>query len=405
MRLRSTGMMSDAPRPLPAAAAPSTPAARPKLRALDVAGLEALVVSLGQPKFRGRQIYGWLWQKGARSFDAMTDLPKTLRERLAAETEIGTPEIANRQVARDGTVKLLLTLASGRQVETVVIPDFEHDADEDGEAPSARRVTVCVSSQVGCAMGCAFCATGTMGFRQNLDPGEIASQVLIAREEAEQTFGRGLTNVVFMGMGEPLQNTAAVTTAIGTMTHPNGLGMGARRITVSTVGLARRIREMADAGARFGLAVSLHAPTDAKRSSIMPVNRSEATDLAALRSAIQHWTRTTGRRVTYEYCLFDGFNDTDEDARNLAKVAAWAPSKVNLILYNSVEGSGFRRTPEERVEAFIRVLVSKGVTVTVRRSRGQDIDAACGQLAVKADAAVRADASSSVETATAPSAD
>ncbi len=382
---------------------------RTNLRALTVAELEAFAVALGQPKFRGRQLFRWLWARGARTFDEMTDLPKALRERLAVEAAIDTPEVTRRQTARDGTVKLLLTLRSGRQVETVLIPDFEHDADEDADegdegapestgestGPAARRVTVCVSSQVGCAMGCAFCATGTMGFRQNLDAGEIASQVLIAREEALSAYGRGITNVVFMGMGEPLQNTAAVVAAIGAMTHADGLGLGARRITVSTVGLARRIRELADGGARFGLAVSLHAPTDAKRSSIMPVNRSEATDLAALRGAIQHWTRTTGRRVTYEYCMFEGFNDSEDDARALARVVAWAPSKVNLILYNSVEGSPFRRTSEAGVHRFIRVLVSKGVTVTVRRSRGQDIDAACGQLAVRADAAVAAESAMS----------
>ncbi len=381
--------------PMPAPALPPPPAVRPSLRAMDVPALEAFAVAHGQPKFRGRQLFRWLWTRGARTFDEMSDLPKAFRERLATHADIGTPEITRRQTARDGTVKLLLTLRSGRQIETVLIPDFEHDAFDDGDGdedsgPVARRVTVCVSSQVGCAMGCAFCATGTMGFRQNLDAGEIASQVLIAREEAERVYGRPITNVVFMGMGEPLQNTAAVVTAIGAMTHPEGLAMSPRRITVSTVGLARRIRELADGGARFGLAVSLHAPTDVKRSSIMPVNRSEATDLAALRGAIEHWTRTTGRRVTYEYCMFEGFNDTDDDARALARVAMWAPSKVNLILYNSVEGSPFRRTSEAGVERFIRTLVSKGVIVTVRRSRGQDIDAACGQLAVKADEAVRA---------------
>lgn len=361
--------------PAPVDAAP----VRPNLRAKSVEALEALAVELGEPRFRGRQLYRWLWVRGARSFDAMTDLPKAFRERLAAAYAAHTPALAQLQEARDGTLKALLTLDSGRQIETVLIPDFDEEGDP-------RRMTVCVSSQVGCAMACTFCATGRMGFRQNLDAGEIAGQVLVMREMAEARYGRAISNVVFMGMGEPLQNTAHVLTAIGTMTHKDGLGMSPRRITVSTVGLARRIRELADGGAKFGLAVSLHAPVDAKRSSIMPVNRSEATDLAALRDAIRHWTRTTGQRVTYEYCMFEGFNDSLDDARALAKVAAWAPSKVNLILYNPVDGTGFRRTDEAQLNRFIQVLVERGVTVTVRRSRGQDIDAACGQLAVRADA-------------------
>ena len=347
---------------------------------MSPAALEAFAEGMGQPRFRGRQLFRWMWARGADSFEAMTDLPKAFRERLSAETTLGTPEITTLREAKDGTLKALLTLTSGRQVETVLIPDFDEDGD-------ARRMTVCVSSQVGCAMACSFCATGTMGFRQNLDAGEIAAQVLYAGQLSQERFGRGVSNVVFMGMGEPLQNMQNVLGAIEVMTHPEGLGLSPRRITVSTVGLARRIRELADRGVKFGLAVSLHAPFDAKRSSIMPVNRSEATDLTALKDAIRYFTQKTGSRVTYEYCMFEGFNDSEADARELARVSAWAPSKVNLILYNPVEGLGFRRSDEEVLNRFVRVLVSKGVIVTVRRSRGQDIDAACGQLAVKAEGA------------------
>ena len=256
----------------------------------------------------------------------------------------------------------------------MLIPDVQDDG-------TARRLTVCVSSQVGCAMGCAFCATGLMGFQQNLTSGEIFDQVAAMNRLAEERYGRRITNVVFMGMGEPLLNYDAVLKGVEALTHADGMGLAARRITVSTVGLARRIRQLADDETRFGLAVSLHAPEDAKRSSIMPVNRRAATDLDALKEAIQHYTGKTGRPVTYEYCMFAGFNDGADDARHLARVARWAPSKVNLIMYNPVEGLGFRRTSERDLNRFIQVLVDEGVRVTVRRSRGQDIDAACGQLA------------------------
>ena len=346
------------------------------LRARSLAELEGFFADLGEPRYRARQVFRWLWTRDADGLDAMTDLPKALRARLAEVAVVHSPVFETVQTARDGTLKALVRLASGRHVETVLIPDFDEEGDP-------RRLTVCVSSQVGCAMACAFCATGTMGFRQNLDAGEIADQVRLMRAEARARYGRDVTNVVFMGMGEPLQNLKAVLASIDVMTHPDGLGMSPKRITVSTVGLARRIRELGDLRVRFGLAVSLHAPTDPKRSSIMPVNRSEATDLTALRTAIQHFTRQTGNRVTYEYCVFEGFNDGVDDAKALARVAAWAPSKVNLIMYNRVEGLDFQPTDEGTLNRFIRTLVAHGVTVTVRRSKGQDIDAACGQLAVK----------------------
>ncbi|GIV58437.1 MAG: putative dual-specificity RNA methyltransferase RlmN [Rhodothermaceae bacterium] len=346
------------------------------LRSLRRDELEDLAERLGQPRFRGRQLFKWLYGKGATSFDEMTDLPAAFRTELAGLATLTSLHPLTTQTATDGTVKTLFELSSGRRIETVLIPDF----DDDG---SARRLTVCVSSQVGCAMGCTFCATGLMGFQQNLTAGEIFEQVWRMDREARRRFGRGITNIVYMGMGEPLLNYDNVLRSVDLITDPDGLGLSPKRITVSTVGLARRIRQLADDDTRFNLAVSLHAPTDAKRSAIMPVNRRAATDLGALREAIQYYTRKTGRRVTYEYCMFAGVNDTDEDARALARIVAWAPSKVNLIMYNPVEGLGFARTSEERLHRFIRVLVEKGVTVTVRRSRGQDIDAACGQLAVR----------------------
>ena len=351
---------------------------RPDLRALDVAALEALAVEMGEPRFRGRQLFKWVHEKGARSFADMTDLPAAFRERLEAAAEIGTLEEVRRQRATDGTIKSLFRLPSGRHVETVLIPDLHPDG-------RARRLTVCVSSQVGCAMGCTFCATGLMGFQENLTAGQIAGQVHAMEAVAQETWGRGVSNVVYMGMGEPLQNYRAVVASTGLIC--DGLGLSPRRITVSTVGLARRIRDLADdqasgAAPPVGLAISLHAPTDPQRSAIMPVNRSEKTDLSALKDAVRHYHAQTGRPVTYEYCMFAGVNDSDDDARHLARVAGWAPSKVNLIMYNPVEGADFSPSSEGRLDAFIRTLVGRGVRVTVRRSRGQDIDAACGQLAV-----------------------
>jgi 23S rRNA (adenine2503-C2)-methyltransferase len=359
----------------PAVSSP-LPTAPVVLTSMTQAELEAWVETLGQPRFRGRQLFRWLFARGIRSFAGMTDLPRSFREQLSAMARMDTLTLAREQTARDGTVKRLYALASGRHVETVLIPDFEEEGD-------VRRLTVCVSSQVGCAMGCTFCATGQMGFQQNLSAGEIFDQVWHMNALARERYGRGLTNIVFMGMGEPLLNYDAVLRSIHLMTHPEALGLSPRRITVSTVGLARRIRQLADDGTRFNLAVSLHAPVDAKRSAIMPVNRATATDLVALKAALQYYGQQTGRLVTYEYCMFAGFNDSEDDARHLAAVTRWTPSKVNLILYNPVAGLNFSRTDEDQLHRFIRVLVERGVTVTVRRSRGQDIDAACGQLAVQ----------------------
>ncbi|MEM6327084.1 MAG: 23S rRNA (adenine(2503)-C(2))-methyltransferase RlmN [Bacteroidota bacterium] len=354
-----------------------TVASPPDLLALNEAEMTALMREIGEPAYRGRQLFEWVHEKGARSFDAMTNLPKPLRARLAAEAQIGTLEETRRQRATDGTIKTLLQLPSGRAVEAVLIPDFH----EDGRP---RRMTACVSSQVGCAMGCTFCATGLLGFQENLSAGQIAAQAHHLDAIAHTEYGRGLSNVVYMGMGEPLQNYPAVAKSVGLISE--GLGLSPKRVTVSTVGLARRIRQLADDQAAgralpFRLAISLHAPTDAQRSAIMPVNRSEKTDLSALRDAVQHYVAITGQPVTYEYCVFAGVNDSNADAAHLASVTRWAPSKVNLIVYNPVEGTGFTSPPEAELERFIRALVREDVRVTVRRSRGQDIDAACGQLA------------------------
>lgn len=341
---------------------------------MDRAALRDFVAEHGAPCYRGDQLFNWIYGKGVSDFERMSSLPKRMRLGLQRQATVEDIEIVDQQQAADQTVKALFQMPSGREAETVLIPDV----DERGEA---HRLTVCVSSQVGCAMGCEFCATGLMGFRENLTPGAIYDQVRHMNDVVQERFGRPVTNVVFMGMGEPLLNYDAVLDSIDILTDEDSLNLSAQKITVSTVGLARRIKDLADDQLQTNLAVSLHAPDDETRSRIMPVNEAEKTSLPALREAIQYYSRKTGRPLTYEYCLFRGLNDSEEDAHRLAEVARWAPSKVNLLMYNPVEGLDFERTSEEQLDRFIQVLVEEGVTVTVRRSRGQDIDAACGQLA------------------------
>ena len=346
------------------------------LFALSRAELESFAKEAGQPAFRGRQLFHWLYGKGARSFEEMTNLPKAFRAYLLEHASIKGLTLDQIQFAVDRTIKCLFDLPSGRKVESVLIPDFDKDN-------KPKRLTVCVSSQVGCAMGCSFCATGLMGFKQNLNAAEIFDQVWQLNKLSNEHFGRSVTNIVYMGMGEPMQNYGNVIQSTALLTDEEGLGLAPKRITVSTVGLARRIKQLADDETRFNLAVSLHAPTDEKRSSIMPVNRNERTDLKALMDALKYYTSKTNRRITFEYCMFQKFNDTREDARTLARLASQIPCKVNLIMYNPVENVPFRKTSESRLNEFIRILTQKNVLVTVRRSRGQDIDAACGQLLVK----------------------
>jgi 23S rRNA (adenine2503-C2)-methyltransferase len=347
---------------------------RVDMKSLPGDDLVEFVVDHGHPSYRGIQLYRWLYLHGASSFDEMSDLPLAFRDLLNEKCALRTIRPVTEQVSADSTLKTLYELESGNRIETVLIPDFDDDH-------RVTRVTVCVSSQVGCAMGCTFCATGRMGFQQNLTAGEIYDQVLKSNALSILRFLRPISNIVFMGMGEPLLNYDAVMESIKRITNNNGLSMAPKRVTVSTVGLSKRIRQLADDDNGVNLAVSLHAPTNSRRSSIIPVNRQARTDLGSLKEAIVHYSNKTGRKVTYEYCMFHGFNDSAEDARHLADVVSWAPSKVNLIMYNAVAGTPFRSTPEETLNRFIRTLVSLGVRVTVRRSRGQDIDAACGQLA------------------------
>ena len=347
---------------------------RVDLKTMGRADLESFVETLDEPSYRGRQLYNWIYARGETDFAEMTSLSKSLRSRLGEVAQVSSITVKRMQQSDDGTSKALFTLPSGREAETVLIPSFD-------ALGKAQRLTVCVSSQVGCAMGCSFCATGLMGFQENLTPGAIYDQVWVMNQEAQERYGRAVSNVVFMGMGEPLLNYDAVLQSVALLTDEDTLNMSPRRITISTVGLARRIRDLADDDPRTNLAVSLHAPTDEQRSAIMPVNQSEKTSLNALEAAIRYYADTTGRPITYEYCLFEGVNDAVADAKNLAEITRWAPSKVNILMYNPVPSLPFERTTNEQLNRFVQALVEEGVTVTVRQSRGQDIDAACGQLA------------------------
>ncbi len=336
--------------------------------------LGQMVETMGQPRWRARQIMRWVYAKRVQSFGEMTNLPAAFRTELERSSCISQVVPDQIKYAQDRTIKALVRLPSGRCIETVLIPDFD-------KAGTVRRLTVCVSSQVGCAMGCTFCATGRMGFQENLTCGQIVDQVVMMDQLAIRNFGRGITNVVYMGMGEPMLNYANVVSSLQLLTHPDACGLSRHRITVSTVGIARRIRDFAHVEPRVGLAFSLHAPNDDKRASIMPVSRNEHARLDPIIEALQYYTQTTKNTVTFEYCMFDGFNDTGQDARDLARICHRVPGKVNLIMYNAVPGVDLKRTSEAILDRFIACLVERGITVTVRRSRGADIAAACGQLA------------------------
>jgi 23S rRNA (adenine2503-C2)-methyltransferase len=330
---------------------------------LTPAEIVDLVRGWGEPAYRGRQVAGWVHQKGVRDFEAMTNLPRSLRTRLAAEAVVAVPEVTRRLASRDGSEKLVLRLADGRTVQAVLMPDDD-------------RLTLCVSTQVGCGFGCAFCLTGTMGLVRNLTAGEIVGQLFAARAllRADQR----LTHIVYMGMGEPLANYAATVRSLRILTDPEGFAVSPRRITVSTVGLVQGIERLARENLRVNLAISLHAPTDEVRSRLMPVNRGWGLD--ELLAACRRFPLPVRQRITFEYVLLDGINDSVQQARQLARRLSGLRAKVNLIPFNAWEGSAFRRPPAERIAAFQRVLLDAGITATIRWSKGEDVGAACGQL-------------------------
>lgn len=348
----------------------SAVATRKNIRTLSLADLKSVYAEWGEKPFRAQQTWDWLWKKGARSFDEMSNLSAPLRDQLKQNFEFPSLTVDTQQVSSDGTVKVRFKTFDNFFVEGVLIP-----------APEIERITVCVSSQVGCSLTCAFCATGKMKRERNLSFDEIFDQVTVINKICTERNGRPLTNIVFMGMGEPLLNYSDVNRAIERITAEDGLHMSARRITVSTAGIAKMIRKLGDDGVKYRLAVSLHAPTDMKRSKIMPIN--EQNNLQVLVDAMDYYYGKTKNRISFEYILFDNFNDSIDDAKQLVKICRRIPSKVNVIEYNPVEGTGFTKAGEQRLNAFIQYLSDNNVTVTVRRSKGKDIDAACGQLANK----------------------
>ncbi len=338
------------------------------IRKFSAEQLIAEFEKFGEPKFRAKQVHEWLWQKSARTFDEMTNLSKDLRGKLAEQFAFYSVTENIVQKSSDGTVKLGMKLHDDRLVEGVMIPDDE-------------RNTACVSSQVGCTLSCSFCATGFLKRERNLEAGEIYDQVVLLNKHALAHSNRPLTNIVYMGMGEPLLNYDNVMQSIRYITSPEGLNMAQKRITVSTSGIVRNIRRMADEGMKFNLALSLHAATDEKRNKIMDINQSNP--LEEVMDALNYFHEKTGNKITFEYILFDGFNDSLKDAEDLLYLTDRVPSFVNIIEYNNVAGVELRKAKRENRDAFVEYLRSKEVSVAIRTSRGKDIDAACGQLANK----------------------
>lgn len=338
------------------------------IRALTKEQLRDFFVTQGDKAFRGNQVYEWLWKKAAHSFEGMTNISKETREQLTNNFVINHIKVDTMQRSKDGTIKNAVRLHDDLIVESVLIP-------------TSTRTTACVSSQVGCSLDCKFCATARLKRMRNLNPDEIYDQVVAIDNQSRLYHNRPLSNIVFMGMGEPLMNYNNVLKAIEKITSDEGLGMSPKRITVSTSGVPKIIRKMADEGVKFKLAVSLHSAIDEVRTSIMPFNATFT--LKDLREALQYWYQITNSRITYEYVVWNGINDAQKDVDALVKFCKFAPSKVNLIEYNPIDDGEFQQANNKAVEMYVDTLEKNGIIVTVRRSRGKDIDAACGQLANK----------------------
>ncbi len=336
------------------------------IRDLNLDELIDALKSLGQPSFRAKQIWQWLWQKGARNFEEMTNLSKDLRQILSENFTFHISEIITTQYSSDGTIKVVFNLHDNNKIEGVLIP-------------SRARTTACVSSQVGCSLDCKFCATGYLKRERNLTAAEIFDQVWLINELAEKHHGKKLDNVVYMGMGEPLLNYANVLRSVSIITSPDGLGMSPSRLTLSTAGIAKMIVKLADDGVKTHLALSLHSANNEKRSAIMPIN--ETNNLEMLAEALIYWCDKTGNRPTLEYTVIAGVNDGLEEEKELAIFARKFPSKINLIEYNPISLAEYK--PTSRLAEFAEGLLARNLIVNVRRSRGKDIDAACGQLALK----------------------
>lgn len=338
------------------------------IRALTKEQLREFFVKEGDKAFRGNQVYELLWSKGAHVFDDMTNISKETRQMLEDNFVINHISVDTMQRSSDGTVKNAVRLHDGLIVESVLIP-------------TETRTTACVSSQVGCSLDCKFCATARLKRMRNLNPDEIYDQVVAIDKESKLYFNRPLSNIVFMGMGEPLMNYNNVIKAIDKITSPEGLGMSPKRIVVSTSGVPKIIKKMADDEVKFNLAVSLHSAIDEVRTTIMPFNKTFP--LKDLKEALEYWYEKTQRKITYEYVVWNGINDSIKDIEALVRFCKYVPCKVNIIEYNPIDDGEFQQASNQAIEDYIRILERNNIVVNVRRSRGKDIDAACGQLANK----------------------
>lgn len=341
------------------------------IRNLSLDELKASMAIFGEKSFRAKQVFEWLWQKNATSFDEMSNLSVPLRQKLNEHYFIDKIRLDDQQISSDKTIKCAFSVGDGKVVEGVLIP-------------TATRTTACISSQVGCSLSCTFCATGRLKLMRNLTAGEIVDQVVYLKNQAENRYRTPLTNIVYMGMGEPLLNYKNTLRSIEMITSPEGLGMSPKRITVSTAGIAKKIRKLGDDEVKFNLALSLHAANDKKRSHIMEIN--DSNNLEELADALRYFHQKTDARITFEYIIFKDFNDKIEDAQELAAFARCVPCKINIIEYNTIDGGEFQQASKANVDAFAAYIESKNLVVNVRRSRGKDIDAACGQLANKNNA-------------------
>ena len=338
------------------------------IRSISLQTLQEHFIRMDEKGFRAKQVYDWLWKKSCFSFDEMSNISKELRAKLDENFVINNVKINNSQFSADKTIKNSFILHDTHLIEGVLIP-------------TPGRMTACVSSQVGCSLTCKFCATGYMERKRNLNPDEIYDQVVLISRQAIENYGQPLTNIVYMGMGEPLLNYKNVMDSVEKITSEDGLNMAAKRITVSTAGIAKMIKKLGDDQVKFNLALSLHAANDEKRNTIMPIN--EQNSLKALAEALKYYYAKTKNPVTYEYIVFDGFNDTLQDAIELAKFCKHLPCKVNIIEYNPIAFANFINAGEDKIEIFADYLRKQGINTNLRRSRGKDIDAACGQLAIK----------------------
>ncbi|MBX9735223.1 MAG: 23S rRNA (adenine(2503)-C(2))-methyltransferase RlmN [Chitinophagaceae bacterium] len=341
----------------------------PNIRHLSTEDLTAYFEQIGEKKFRLKQVQEWLWQKHAHSFEAMSNLSKDLRTKLSNDFSLPALKVDATQFSNDGTIKTRFKTYDNHLIEGVLIPTDD-------------RKTACVSSQIGCSLSCKFCATGYMDRKRNLTFDEIVDQVVLINKQSEETYEKKLSNIVFMGMGEPLLNYNNVLKAIERISAEDGLFMSARRITVSTAGVAKQIKKLGDDGVRFKLALSLHAANDAKRNEIMPIN--ETNNIKVLIDALNYFYKKTGNEITLEYILFKNLNDSPKDAEELTKIYRQVPADlINIIEYNSIDAFKFTKPEEEDVQQFMNILANNKVNARLRRSRGKDIDAACGQLANK----------------------